>query len=223
MGEKNTLVIACATVIEEMLPLLPEGFDHMVFDFGLHTNPKQLHCALQKEIDRSSGSYETIILGYGLCSLAIHGIKSTTCKLVIPRVDDCIAIFMGSHAAYKQQFDAHPGTYYLTKGWIEVGDTPFSAYERNKEQFGTEKADLIFDLMMANYTRLALIRTSDHGMQPYIDHARTTAEQFGLAYEEINGSDVLIRKLLLGPWDEDIVIIPPGKIVNMENFIQTKP
>jgi hypothetical protein len=32
-------VLACATVIEEMLPLLPPDVSYEVLDFGLHVNP----------------------------------------------------------------------------------------------------------------------------------------------------------------------------------------
>jgi hypothetical protein len=55
--------------------------------------------------------------------MAVIGLRANGCTLVVPRVDDCISIFLGSHGAYKQQAGAEPGTYYLTKGWIEVGDT----------------------------------------------------------------------------------------------------
>ena len=68
MENSRTLVMACATVIEEMLPLLPEVMDHQVFDFGLHVNPDKLRSTLQSAIDAVSGQYETIILGYGMCS-----------------------------------------------------------------------------------------------------------------------------------------------------------
>jgi len=54
----------------------------------------------------------------------------------VPRVDDCIAIFLGSRAAYADQCHQEPGTYYLTKGWIEVGDTPFAEHERLVERYG---------------------------------------------------------------------------------------
>ena len=66
----------------------------------------------------------TIILGYGLCSRAVVGLRAEGCTLVVPRVDDCIAIFLGSGDAYRTQHCSEPGTYYLTKGWIEAGDAP---------------------------------------------------------------------------------------------------
>ena len=131
--------MACATVIEEMYPFIPEGMRYQVFDFGLHVNPGKLRQTLQEAVDGVGGQYETIILGYGLCSQAVVGIKANGCRLVVPRVDDCIALFLGSRSAYSAQCRAEPGTYYLTKGWIEVGDTPFSEYDRSIQLYGKER------------------------------------------------------------------------------------
>ena len=68
MDPTRTLVMACATVMEEMQPLMPQGMQQQVFDFGLHINPGRLREALQGAIDSTNGKYETILLGYGLCS-----------------------------------------------------------------------------------------------------------------------------------------------------------
>jgi len=125
MQATRTKVIACATVIEEMLPLLPPDVDYCVLDFGLHVNPEALKCALQNAVDASVASAETILLGYGLCSQAVVGLRANGCTLVVPKVDDCIAIFLGSAEIYRAQARTEPGTYYLTKGWIEGGDSPF--------------------------------------------------------------------------------------------------
>jgi len=218
MDNSHTLVMACATVIEEMLPLLPEGMDHQVFDFGLHVNPDKLRNTLQEAIDAVSGQYDTIILGYGLCSQAVIGIKANGCRLVCPRVDDCIAIFLGSRGAYTTQCRTEPGTYYLTKGWIEVGHTPFSEYDRFLQRYGKERAERIFKLMLGNYKRLALINTGQYELKNYREYARRTAERFGLRYEEIEGSDTLVKKTLFGPWDDEFVVLEPGETFTLEQF-----
>jgi hypothetical protein len=210
--------MACATVIEEMLPLLPPGMQHQVFDFGLHINPDRLRSALQEAIDAVSGQFDTVILGYGLCSQAIIGIHANGCRLVVPRVDDCIAIFLGSRSAYTAQCRAEPGTYYLTKGWIEVGDTPFSDYERSVQRYGKARAERIYQIMMGNYRRLALINTGQYELEKYREYTRHTAEKFGLRFEEIEGSDALVKKMLSGPWDEEFVVIQPGETFALRNF-----
>jgi len=218
METSRALLMACATVIEEALPLLPPGMEHQVFDFDLHVNPARLRSTLQAAIDSTGGKYETIILGYGMCSQGILGLRAEGCRLVAPRVDDCIALFLGSSAAYGHQCRTEPGTYYLSKGWIEVGDTPFKEHDRLIEKYGRERAELVFKALMGSYKRLALINTGGYGLEKYREYARSVAERFGLRFEEIDGSDALLRKLVTGPWDEDFVVLEAGETFRADQF-----
>lgn len=221
MTSPRIKVIACATVIEEMLPLLPFGLTCEVLDFGLHLHPENLRHTLQEAINTASAETDTLILGYGLCSLAVVGLRAANCTLVVPRVDDCIAIFLGSRAAYKEQSSKEPGTYYLTKGWIGVSDTPFAEYQRLVERYGQKQAERMIKLVLKNYTRLAFIDTGQHGQERYREYARRMAEQFALRYEEIPGSTALIQKMLNGPWDDDFVVVRPGETITYAHFKTT--
>jgi hypothetical protein len=211
-------VLACATVMEEILPLLPANVAYQTLDFGLHINPANLKHALQDAIDASAGIYDEIILGYGFCSMAVMGLRANGCTLVVPRVDDCIAISLGSGHAYKQQARAEPGTYYLTKGWIEVADTPFDEYDRLAEKYGPQKADWLIRQTIKHYTRLALIDTGQHDTERYRDHVRKLAERWSLRFEEIPGSNTLVRQMIFGPWDDSFVVVPPGQSIRYEHF-----
>lgn len=218
MDYNKTLVMACATVIEEMMPILPPGIHQRVLDFGLHICPEKLRSTLQTEIDSVNGDIETILLGYGLCSQAVIGITAHKATLVVPRVDDCIAIFLGSRDAYDVQNKSAPGTYYLTKGWIEVGDTPFTEYDQMVERLGQARADRIQKIMLKNYTRLALINTGQYEMERYREYTHQTAERFGLRFEEIEGSNELVKKLIAGDWDEEFVVVKPGETIRYSQF-----
>jgi hypothetical protein len=213
-------LIACATVIEEMLPFLPAEVPYEVLDFGLHLRPGELKHALQERIDAASQGSDVLLLGYGLCSLAVVGLRATTAALVIPRLDDCIGIFLGSHAAYRAQARQAPGTYYLTKGWIEAGTTPFNEHEQLVKKYGAEKAKYMTALMLKNYTRLAFINTGQYQIEQYRAYAAATAEAFGLQFEEVPGSPELVHKMVFGPWDGEFVVIPPGGVMEYQNFSQ---
>jgi hypothetical protein len=215
---QRTKIIACATVIEEMLPLLPPTMAYEVLDFGLHLRPENLRETLQKAIDKASVEADTIILGYGLCSLAIVGLTATNCTLVVPRVDDCIAIFLGSGAAYAEQARKEPGTYYLTKGWIEVSDTLLDEYNRTAELYGEEQARRVMNIMLKNYKRLVYIDTGAKDQARYQTFARQMADQFSLHYEEVPGSNALIKKMIDGPWGDDFVVVPPGQTITYLDF-----
>jgi hypothetical protein len=211
-------VIACAIVIEEMAPRMPAAMAREVLDFGLHRRPGGLTAALQAVIDASPG-YDAILLGYGLCSRGVVGLTATHARLVIPRVHDCIALFLGSRGAYEAQARGEPGTYYLTKGWIEAGDGPFGEDARLVARYGPEKARWLMARMLRHYTRLAYIETGVAGPNPYQARARAAADRFGLRYEELAGSPSLVEKLLVGPWDRECVVVERGETVRIEEFM----
>lgn len=109
MKPSRTKIIACQTVGEELKPLLPSGVEMTLLEYGLHNVPKNLHTQLQAAIDETAQDVSTILFGYGLCANAIIGLKSRGFKLVIPKMDDCIALFLGSREKYLHQFKKAPG------------------------------------------------------------------------------------------------------------------
>lgn len=215
-------LIACTTVIEEMLPLMPEGVSCQRFELGLHAYPDRLRASLQAAIDAVDPSVETIFLGYGLCSRAVAGLRSDHHTLVVPRIDDCIGIFLGSAAEYDRQHQNEPGSLYLTKGWIEAG-APFNGHEDLVKRWGREKAEMIQARMLRNYTRLVFIRTGDGDMEQYRQRSRDAAARLNLRFEEIAGSGELIRRMVRGPWDGDFVVAPPGRELSFLDFRKPAP
>jgi hypothetical protein len=221
MAGAKKKIIGCAAVVEEMLPLLPSDLAYEILDFGLHLRPSNLKSALQKAIDASAQDVDTIILGYGLCSNGAVGLKAPkTTTLVIPRVHDCIALFLGSHEAYKQQLKAEAGTFFLAKGFIEVGDTPLDEYKRTVERYGKERADRVMRTMFGHYTRVLFINTGHQDLGKCREHSRQMAQQFGLRYEETKGSRVFLEKLIRGPWGKDFILVEPDETVTIEQFLK---
>jgi hypothetical protein len=84
-------------------------------------------------------------------------------------------------------------------------------------------AKRIVDRILKNYTRLAFISTAHNEPEQYRERAQSMAEQFGLRYEEIQGSDVIIRMMLYGSWNDQFVIIPPGTTVSFFDFRKDGP
>ena len=218
MTERRTKIIACQTVGEELKSLLPDNFDLEMLDYGLHNIPENLHTRLQAAIDHSGPGYETVLIGYGLCAKAVIGLKSRSSRLVIPRVDDCISLFLGSRDEYLRQLSRAPGTFYLTKGWIECGEDPYTEYCALKEKYGQDKAYRITKRYIANYTRLALITSGNFDSEVYRKYAKMVADHFDLAFEEIPGSTEFLLDFVKGRWGKDFVILPPGQEVEYKMF-----
>ena len=221
MHPEITKIIACQVVMEEILPLLPEGVDYETTELGLHVKPEDLRKVLQEKIDASNSEGGAILLGYGLCSRTVAGLRSEKCSLIVPRVDDCIGIFLGSREAYLKQQKAEAGTYYLTKGWIEASDNLFGCYNQMAERYGPEQAERLIKRMLQNYTRLVFINTGQWEVERYRQYSRDMACRYGLRFEEINGSTALVTKMVNGPWDGDFVVVPPGHPISYETFCES--
>ena len=95
----NPKLISCQVMIDELRPFLPEHTAIEVLDISLHVYPEQLQKRLQQAIDASDGQYDPIYLGYGQCSKAVIGLVAKESRLIVPRSDDCIEIFLGSRKA----------------------------------------------------------------------------------------------------------------------------
>jgi len=201
-----------------MLPLMPRDAAYETLDFGLHKVPQKLKMSLQERIDQSGGDYDILVLGYALCSLAVVGLHSQHCTLVIPKVDDCIALFLGSAQAYQDQARQELGTYYLTKGWIAADDTVLGQRTRLTQKYGSENAEYILHEMLKHYKRLAYIDTGTYNREPYLSQARSAAEELELRFETVQGSNQFVYRTIYGPWGSDFVVAPPGHTLTYQDF-----
>lgn len=219
----STKVIACRVMIDEMRGFLPAGVEAVVLDISQHVRPKQLKEELQKAITQLDGSCDTILLGYGLCSNSVVGLKAERTRLVLPRIHDCIGVFLGSHQLYLEEMKHEPA-FFLTQGYIrgyqQDGSGPMDEFARIAERYGEERAAKLVGKMMAAYKRLVYIRT-DQATDVHADrkYARDMAGRFAMRYEERPGSSELLRRLAAGEWNaEDFVVVKPGEEVRLEHF-----
>jgi len=218
MKKSTCQIIACETVINEMLDFMPPDMQYQSIEPGLHLQPEKLKSVLQDTIDKITADADPIILGYGLCSMAVIGLKAAKSTLVVPRIDDCIAMLLGSQKNYKVHLRAEPGTYFLSKGWIESGINLVEEFRETEARYGKKRADIVKDLMLKNYSRLAFINLGYREAERYRRFARKSAKELGLNFAEIKGTARLLRRMANGPWADDFVVTPPGQTIRLEDF-----
>jgi hypothetical protein len=207
-------------------------------EYGLHLIPRKMRAAIQAQIDTLIDPH-LVLIGFGLCGNGLVGLKSRQHTLIIPRVDDCVSLFLGSRQAYLHEFSAEPATYYLTPGWLECHGEPLSEYHKCSEKYGPEKARVITDALYGNYRNLCLVAYTPEDLQRYRPQAVLVAEfcreRWGWRYRERLGSDALVRRWLAfgcsetrataGQNTSDFVIVEPGDEVRQEQFmpVRTNP
>ena len=144
---------------------------------GLHDRPHLLREKLQAAIDdiSASGRCERIMIGYGVCGRGTVGIQARDIPLSIPKVHDCMALFLGGDREYQREFKKYPGTYYISAGWYEEKTEPFSqqkktvflgdqklSYDELVDKYGENAAKETYRFLSTwkqNYQRAAFIET----------------------------------------------------------------
>jgi hypothetical protein len=230
------VLVACKVLASALERVLPEhvAAEVRLLEYGLHRVPVKLTGALQETLDAIEQP-SLVVLGYGLCGNGLKDIRAGRHTLLAPRADDCIAILLGSYRAYMRQFAAAPGTYYLTKGWLESGSHPLKEYQEYLPKYGQEQTLWLLDQQYRNYSRIALVASTPEEMAAYREQALEVArfcERWGMRYEEILGSDDYVRRLIetaialrrdgSGAMDPgpDFLVIPPGGQIKQEMFMR---
>ncbi len=112
-GDSPRVIIACGSVKSELGAFRPNDgtIEIHYLEQTLHQTPNRMPQVIQNEIESVQRHASQIVLGYGLCSNGVVGIIAPKQGLIIPRIHDCISLFLGSRAAYEKAFKEKPGTY----------------------------------------------------------------------------------------------------------------
>lgn len=230
-------LIGCEIFFRELCACVARSPHIIDFDFlpkGLHDiGCEDMRARLQAAIDRvEEREYDALLLGYGLCNNGIVGLTTKSIPLVVPRGHDCITVFLGNSARYMDYFNAHPGAYFKTTGWIERGEADgelgqlalgnklglTQKYDEMVAKYGEDNAKYLWEEFGKNlarhYTQITYI---EMGIEPdgsFEQRARDEAAKRGWAYEKIAGDIGLIQRLVNGKWDpKEFLVVPPSHTI----------
>lgn len=123
-------IVACATLYAELRELVPETSIRFVPQ-ELHELPADppddsaIHAAVQRRVDQfDDGSRPYIAVAYSRSNAGIGSVSAERTPLAVWRVDDCVSVYRFRRAGDAKE----PGTYYLTRGWIDRGIDAYKLY-----------------------------------------------------------------------------------------------
>ncbi|MDW7739304.1 MAG: DUF1638 domain-containing protein [Bacillota bacterium] len=215
----KTAIIACKTLEDEInLAVSKTKTNHKIYwiDSGLHNYPDRLRQNLQECIDKI-GVYNYIVLLFGLCGNSLLHLSSKHAKLVIPKVDDCISMFLGGNRE-RRNIEENTRAYYLTKGWLRYENNIWHEYLQCIEKYGLEKTRKIFGIMLKHYTHLIVIDTGAFDSAEFIEETKKIAVELNLEHKVIKGDLSILDRALTNEWQKDFVVIKPGEKITLNDM-----
>ena len=225
-------IVACRVMTRDLSLLVARSentVDVTWLPQGLHETPSVLHAGIAGALEDLYGQLERkqlkrrpdcIVLGYGLCSKSIEGIVARDIPIIVPRTDDCIALFLGSERRYLDYFKAYPGTYWLNTSWIENSpevdaDRREQLWAELMEQYDDEDTvEYLLNLgeeLVKNYKMVGYITSPTHEVPGNRDRARDYALEHGFEFKEFEGTSEYFERMVAGDFDDEYFLtVPPG-------------
>ena len=213
----NYAVIACETLQDELnLAIKETGCNLPVVwvNSDYHDDSNKLRTKLQEEIDKLT-DIDYVLFAYGCCGNALVGLNANKSKLIIPVTDDCISMVLSEPG---KKYIRHKETYFLTRGWLESSKSIAREHAYTIKRYGETRAKKIFSRMFEHYRYLMLIDTGAYNFKDNSFKFKEFAKDLGLEPVVERGNIWFLKKLLLGPYDEDFCIIEKGESVTLNHF-----
>jgi hypothetical protein len=218
LDKEKIVIFACKTIYDEV-NLAREKCSctypvHFLED-NLHNFPDKLREAVQKELDKLDGA-DRVLMAFGLCGNAMIGLKSHSFQLILPRVDDCISMMLGSMKR-RAEISKEGQSIYLTRGWLENPSNIWAEYEYTVKKYGKKTAEYIIKTMYGKYENLTLIDTKAYELEMIEERTSRIADAFHLVPREVEGTVIMLEQLFTGPWEEEqFIVVPPHSAVTEE-------
>jgi hypothetical protein len=202
-------IIACETLKPELSAVMGDR-DYPIawIPSGKHSKTEVLRQCIQEAVDAVSEEYSAVLLVFGFCGNSLAGVTARRQPLILPRVADCIPLFLGSQAE-RDSYGA--GYYFFTEGYMRSESTVISEFSRCVEKYGAEEGTDLMKEMLKHYADFAVIDTGAFDGNALAQEIRPFADALNLRVSVIPGNIRLLRKLIAGDWNEDeFLIAPPG-------------
>lgn len=142
--------------------------------------------------------------------------------MVIPRVDDCVSLLLhtddGYHPNLKEtghlyMYEKDPDSFLIE---TMMGECPVD------EEYKTLDTDTLSQMFFSGCRHLDIVDTgfNDCYTEEYAIKAQVQADKLHAALDYVQGSNLLLEKLVSGRWDGQFLVAEPGQVIKHGNFFE---
>lgn len=212
-------IVACQTLQDEINAIFAQKQIQLPITWipsGLHNIPAKLTRTVQETLDNLPPT-DQVLMAMAYCGNALAGVRTGDYSLVIPKMDDCISLLLGSSAVHNRQYR---GIYFMTAGWIRGERNLMTEYRYTQEKYGVKLGQEIFNAMFKHYTDVALLNTGCFDLREAEEETRRTAEVLHLGYREVPATLSVLTGLFSQSHPEDYYLtVPPRTEITNEMLV----
>ena len=240
----SNIILACSSLkeyVDAAQNKMNTSWPVILVDRALHVEPADMKAAIAEKISQLFSGPDapdaseapdapasldpadtTILVAMGFCGGTWDHV-SFPCRVVVPRVDDCISLLLTTDDAY-QPNRKELGHLYLYESdpkdfsalhLIRDGGTADPSYR------GMSQADL-FRYWFTGYHAMDIIDTGLNPCYevPYVEAAQKEADVINADLGYVQGSNLILEKLVSGRWDAQFLVLEPGRTAIHGDFFE---
>lgn len=217
----TTKILSCRNLEQEVRLAMEKcgcGFPLEVLRENNHDVPRLLRRNIQNKLDAMTDA-DCVLMAFTTCGGAMVGLRTGDYRLVIPRVDDCLSLLMGSMERRKAALEGGFGIF-LTKSWLDHENSPEAELARICSTYSPARAERIVEAMYGKFDSLNVIDTGTYDLQTILPRTEALAQRLKLKHRIVSGTTAYLEALLQGTHDpERFIVIPPHTKITEEHTL----
>jgi len=216
----RTIIISCGFLrhhVDAAQEKMNTNYEIIEMDTTLHAEPKDMRTALWETMEKLDDDVDQVLIAMGLCGGSVSELPLPK-NIVMPKVDDCITMLMHTDENWYPNLK-EGGHMYLADDIDGKLSVP-KIYREQLEKYGEKKGKRLFDIWFESYRYVDIIDTGyyDCHCEDYISKAQEAAELIHSEVQYVDGSNILLEKLVSGRWDKQFIVAEKGQILQKEDF-----
>lgn len=198
----KTKILCCRTLEPEVRLAMKKcgcSFELDVLQENNHDVPHLLRQNIQRKLDAMEDA-ERVLLAFTTCGGAMVGLKAGNFELVIPRVDDCLSLLMGSMERRKAVLEGGFGLF-VTKNWLDHERSIEAELDRILQKYTPRRAQSVIDAMYGEFDSLNVIDTGSYSVEELLPRTQELARRLKLKHRIVRGTTEYLEDLLRGPYE----------------------
>ncbi|MCR4710483.1 MAG: DUF1638 domain-containing protein [Clostridiales bacterium] len=216
MNNDNTVILACTSLkdyVEEAQKRLGTNIKAIYVSRLYHRDPKEMREHILEKLDNLPEGTDTVLVAMGYCGGSWEGVAKNSCRIVLPKIDDCVSLVMQLTDEPKSNLKEDKHFYVRDKDPAKESIKAIFEHMADAQELDQETREKYHKHWQDMYEEIDIIDTpiNDARSQEYFDKVKVDADWLDARLEYVMGGTHMIEKLIKGDWDDQFLVLEPGE------------